>query len=342
LFRNQILSHDNLESFLQDQGTGGSVVCCDSGTLVLDIAQKCGINVAITHVDQDNVPFASSFLKELKESNPALNILAIVLPEHFDCLGDDLENLVDDFITIPIDMSELKIRLRKGLRHSQLVKIEPQPAVMFKQRETGLSAEELIALQLQHESSPLIHSVETPGITVKGDELIRVQAQENDKVHDISSECTAISAIEEELLNSAVQEKTDIQPEGCLKPDEPFEANLQEAMELPSDPPRFESFSIPHLGDSTEIMAMTENTIDGDFAEEMSVLMVNARSREGCKAPKPETQIADKLLESEPLPPNQYQPHPEKLIANDIQVDDETRKGILSKVISIFSAKKSA
>jgi DNA-binding NtrC family response regulator len=174
LFRNQILSHDNLESFLQNQGTGGSVVCCDSGPLALDIAEKCGINVAITHVDQDN-PFEAGFLKELKESNPALNILAIVLPEHFECLGDDLENLVDDFITIPIDMGELKIRLRKGLRHSQLVKIEPQPAAPFKQGETGLSSKELTALQIQHKSSPLIHDVEIPESIVKVDKWNHMQ-----------------------------------------------------------------------------------------------------------------------------------------------------------------------
>ncbi len=331
LFRNQILSHDNLEDFLQNQGPGGSVVCCDSGTLALDIAEKCGINVAITHVDRDSIPLATGFLKELKESNPALNILAIVLPEHFDYLGDELENLVDDFITIPIDMGELRIRLRKALRHSQLVIIQPQPATLFKQGETGLSPEELIALQLQHESPPLDYRVEIPESTVKVEDAL-----DNDIMHGISLESD-----NEEPLNFAVQKQTDIQTGDYLTPDVPFEDDRQKVIELPL----VSAQADPVQDDSAEITAQEVNSIDGDMAEDMTALIVAARSRGGYKdseIPKPGVQGADTLLEPESLPVGQYQPYPEKHITYNSQGDNKSQKGILAKMLSVFSAKESA
>lgn len=331
LFRNQTLSHDNLEDFLQNQGPGGSVVCCDSGALALDIAEKCGINVAITHVDRDSIPLATGFLKELKESNPALHILAIVLPDHFDYLGDELENLVDDFITIPIDMGELRIRLRKSLRHSQLVTTQPQPATLFKQWETGLSPKELIALQLQHESPPLDYRVEIPESTVKGDDAL-----DNDIMRGMSLE-----GDEEEPLNSAVQKQTDIKTEDCLTPDLPFEANREKVIELPLVSTRED----PVQEDSAEITAQEGNSIDGDMAEDMTALIVAARNRGGYKdieLPKPGAQGADTLLEPESLTAGQYQPYPEKHIAYNSQGDNKTKKGLLTKVLSVFSAKESA
>lgn len=330
LFRNQILTHDNLEIFLQNQGSGGSVVCCDYGKLAMDVAEKCGVNVAITHVDRDSTPSATGFLKELKESNPALSILAIVLPEHFDFLDDELENLVDDFITIPIDLGELRIRLRKGLRHSQLVTIQPRPAAPFKQGETGLSPEELSALQLQHESPPLDYRVEIPESTAKGNntpdnDIMLVGSPEGD---------------EEKPLNSAVQKQTDIQAEDCLTPDVPFETNRQKVIDLPL----VSSQEDPVQDDSAEITAQEGNPIDGDLAEDMTALIVAARNRGGYKdseTPKPGDHGADTLLEPESLSARQYQPYPEKHIAHNSQVE-KTQKGLLTKVLSVFSAKESA
>jgi hypothetical protein len=90
---------------------------------------------------------------------------------------------------------------------------------------------------------------------------------------------------------------------------------------------------IPHLGDSAEIMAYAEQLAHDGFAEEMSVLRVNARSEEffiNAEIPKTGAQSADKLS------------GPKKLIANDSQADNEIWNAMLSKVINMFSVRKSA
>lgn len=119
MVNNKTFTSEDMGGFLHDNKIDGSVVSCIPGEFALDIAAKCDADMAVIYIDQSNIQMAADFLRDIKEASPKIYNMAMVQPAHFDCLGDELENLIDDYITVPIDPNELGLRMRKVMRQRQ-------------------------------------------------------------------------------------------------------------------------------------------------------------------------------------------------------------------------------
>lgn len=119
MVNNKTFTSEDMGGFLHNNKIDGSVVCCVPGEFALDIAAKCDADMAVLYIDQSNIQAAADFLRDIKDASPRIYNMAMVQPAHFDCLGDELENLIDDYITVPIDSNELGLRMRKVMRLRQ-------------------------------------------------------------------------------------------------------------------------------------------------------------------------------------------------------------------------------
>lgn len=148
MVNNQIFSFEDMGGFLKENKIEGSVVCCVPGALALDIAAKCDVDMSILYVNKNNIHEVAEFLKDIKEANPELYNMAMVQPENFGSLGEDLENLIDDYIAVPIDPNELSLRLRKVKRLGERTNEDVKPLLLQEELDEILQGK-----QVQKESA---------------------------------------------------------------------------------------------------------------------------------------------------------------------------------------------
>jgi len=97
--------------------------------MMLEILHGCRIDVVAYYAEQIENNELLSFFNDIKTVNPNIRCILFLKKENMNMLGEELENYLDECITIPLDSSDFMIRLRRMIRT-----IEQKPAQPEEQR----------------------------------------------------------------------------------------------------------------------------------------------------------------------------------------------------------------
>jgi len=110
---------ENLGGYLQD--IGHKVKICESGDYCLDFIQKEYVDLIITDFRMPGLS-GLDILKKAKEINPDISVILVTA---FGTVEDAVEAMklgASDYITKPVDLDEIEIKINKLTEHRQLVR----------------------------------------------------------------------------------------------------------------------------------------------------------------------------------------------------------------------------
>ncbi len=116
LIGNKVIPEYQMASILQESSIQAQILSCTQYDTVEEVVKKLSIDLVYAYADFSNdLPALKNLLKQLKDVNPNLYCMLMIYPQDFGEVDDSLQEVVDDFIGIPLESSEFAVRLRKAI-----------------------------------------------------------------------------------------------------------------------------------------------------------------------------------------------------------------------------------
>ena len=116
LIGNKVIPEYQMAGILQESSIQAQILSCTQYDTVEEVVKKLSIDLVYAYADFSNDLHAlKNLLKQLKDVNPNLYCMLMIYPQDFGEVDDSLQEVVDDFIGIPLESSEFAVRLRKAI-----------------------------------------------------------------------------------------------------------------------------------------------------------------------------------------------------------------------------------
>jgi signal peptidase I len=117
LIGNKVIPEYQMAGILQESSIQAQILSCTQYDTVEEVVKKLSIDLVYAYADFSNdLPALKNLLRQLKEVNPNLYCMLMIYPQDFGEVDDSLQEIVDDFIGIPLESSEFAVRLRKAIQ----------------------------------------------------------------------------------------------------------------------------------------------------------------------------------------------------------------------------------
>ncbi len=120
LIGNRILSEQELASLLKENNLAAYTLSCIHGDMAIELVKKIDIGLVVVHADMDqDLARLTDLLQRFKQEQPGTYVMLLLASDDFCQISEELQEVVDDYLTLPIVGVELAIRARKAGRHAQ-------------------------------------------------------------------------------------------------------------------------------------------------------------------------------------------------------------------------------
>jgi signal peptidase len=117
LIGNKVIPEYQMAGILQESSIQAQILSCTQYDTVEEVVKKLSIDLVYAYADFSNdLPALKNLLRQLKDVNPNLYCMLMIYPQDFGEVDDSLQEVVDDFIGIPLESSEFAVRLRKAIQ----------------------------------------------------------------------------------------------------------------------------------------------------------------------------------------------------------------------------------
>lgn len=117
LIGNKVIPEYQMAGILQESSIQAQILSCTQYDTVEEVVNKLSIDLVYAYADFSNdLPALKNLLRQLKDVNPNLYCMLMIYPQDFGEVDDSLQEVVDDFIAIPLESSEFAVRLRKAIQ----------------------------------------------------------------------------------------------------------------------------------------------------------------------------------------------------------------------------------
>jgi signal peptidase len=117
LIGNKVIPEYQMAGILQESSIQAQILSCTQYDTVEEVVKKLSIDLVYAYTDFSNdLPVLKNLLRQLKDVNPNLYCMLMIYPQDFGEVDDSLQEVVDDFIGIPLESSEFAVRLRKAIQ----------------------------------------------------------------------------------------------------------------------------------------------------------------------------------------------------------------------------------
>jgi signal peptidase len=117
LIGNKVIPEYQMAGILQESSIQAQILSCTQYDTAEEVVQKLSIDLVYAYADFSNdLPALKNLLRQLKDVNPNLYCMLMIYPQDFGEVDDSLQEVVDDFIGIPLESSEFSVRLRKAIQ----------------------------------------------------------------------------------------------------------------------------------------------------------------------------------------------------------------------------------
>lgn len=120
LIGNRILSEQALASLLKENNLAAYTLSCIHGDMAVELLKKIDIEIVMVHADtEQDLTGLTDLLQRFKQEQPGTYIMLLLDPDDFSQISEALQEVVDDYLTLPIIGVELAIRAKKAGRQAQ-------------------------------------------------------------------------------------------------------------------------------------------------------------------------------------------------------------------------------
>jgi signal peptidase len=115
LIGNQVIPEYQMSGILQESSVQAQILACTQKEMAEEIVKKMDIDLVYAYADFSNdLPALIKLLRQLKDVKPNLYCMLMIYHQDFGEVDEDLQEVIDDFITVPLEASEFAVRLRKA------------------------------------------------------------------------------------------------------------------------------------------------------------------------------------------------------------------------------------